>query len=301
MDLRRYRLFNWFFYGHLQIALAAAGLGWLSLRLAFGDEPEVNEWPVLTLLFFATLGVYTLHRYLSFQRAGERPATERYNIVSRHPTTSLVIGISSIVTAGIVGIPYLDELWHNLLWAVPITIFYLTPPIRGWKRLRDIPFVKVIWVGIAWQIMTNEIPVDIVSHLIDIKYQDAEIAPPTGWGAPATSYSFEIFIRLSFTCAIAILFDFRDIVLDRSQKVKTIANNSPKLARFLVTALMILNISVLLFSEYGNGHYPALGSAAYLAVIIIAWTTHEDRPEWWYAVVINGLLLAPVLAMLLAL
>jgi len=74
MPLRH--LFNWIFYGHVWIALGATGLSWMTLRLAYGAQGWASETPVLTFIFLATLGVYTLHRYLSFQRAGVRPTTD---------------------------------------------------------------------------------------------------------------------------------------------------------------------------------------------------------------------------------
>jgi len=160
--MARSRLFHWFFYGHVWIALAATGLSWLSLRIAYDYQDCVSEWPVLSFIFFATLGTYTLHRYLSFQRAGERPSTVRYGIVAQHPQASLIIGGSSILIAGYFGFLFLKSIWPALLVAVPITIFYLTPPLRGWRRLRDLPYLKNLWVALAWTIMTVVVPVIVL-------------------------------------------------------------------------------------------------------------------------------------------
>ena len=54
-------LLNWLFYGHIWIALAAGGLGWQSTYLASGST--ALDLPHF-FIFFATLGVYTLHRLL---------------------------------------------------------------------------------------------------------------------------------------------------------------------------------------------------------------------------------------------
>ena len=296
------RLLNWFFYGHLLIALAAAGLGWLSIQLIYGPQPWASEWPVVAYLFFATLGIYTLHRHLSFRRAGIRPTTLRYNIVDRHPDLSMAIGIGSLVIAVVIGLPFLEHMWTTLLWAAPLTVFYLTPPIKGWRRLRDLPFVKVIWVAWAWTLMTETLPIDVMSALIREEYvrDNQGINFLVSPAYPQRPYPYEMVFRFFLTGSIAILFDFRDVVLDRSQGVKTIANSFPQLARWLVTLFMVGNIAgVWLVYGYPLA-YSVLGSIAYLAVIFVAWRTHVKRSEDWYAVVVNGLLLGPVVAMVVA-
>ena len=282
----RHPLLNWFFYGHFQIALAATGLGWVSVRRAGVTEEFSDLFPILAFLFLSTLGVYTLHRLLSFRRAGERPQSQRYNLVAVHPGTSLGIGAVSIIAASIIGLSFLPVIWPVLLWAVPLTVFYLTPPLPGWRRLRDIPYLKSVWVALSWTLMTHILPIRILTEnnpdLLNeyIYYQ-------------------ELIARLLFTGSIAILFDFRDIVLDHSQGVKTIAGQYPKIARIVVTLAMVLNIILISGVIKMNIVYPVLSSLVYGAVVVTAWLTNQRRSEAWYAVVVNGLLLGPTVAMLL--
>lgn len=271
-------LFHWFFYGHVQIALAAAGLGWLSLRLSFGWEPSVNERPVIALLFFATLGVYTLHRYLSFRRAGKRPTTQRYRIVARHPRVSLLIGLLSLLVCGLIGLPLTGRLWRTLIWAVPLTFFYLTPPVKGWRRLRDVPYVKALVVGLAWALITQALPLRALAA--------SEAAPPT--------YSTQLTVRFLFTFGIAVLFDFRDVTLDRSQRVRTIAGDYPTAARLLVAAAMLISALLVMTTQGYPEEYRTGAGLVYAATVAVAWATHEGRSEAWFAVVVNGLLWGPV-------
>jgi hypothetical protein len=293
------RLFNWIFYGHVWIALAATGLSWLSVRLTFGNQDWATEWPVLLFVFCATLAVYTMHRYLSWRRAGVRPSTRRYEIVARHPIVSLVIGGVSLAVAGGIGLLFIDAIWSSLLWTLPITFFYLTPPIKNWRRLRDLPYVKVLWVGIAWSIVTVEIPVQMMSDLIDASYHrglNFMVSP----GSPQHPFGTENLVRLLFTISIALLFDFRDVVLDRSQSVKTMAGEHPVFTRWLVTAILVGCAAIVFYSqEYeGSTRWGLIG--AYLAGIGIAWFTGQKRSENWYAVVVNGLLFIPPITYLLA-
>jgi hypothetical protein len=289
------RLFNWFFYGHIWIALAATGLSWLSIRLVFGNQSWAAEWLVLLFVFFATLGVYTIHRYSSWRRAGVRPSTRRYEIVARHPTASLVIGGFSLAAAGGIGLLFIDALWSSLLWTLPITFFYLTPPIKGWRRLRDLPYVKALWVGIAWSIVTVEMPVQMMSDLINESYArdyggiNFLVSP----GSPQYPFGTENIVRLLFTMSVALLFDFRDVVLDRSQSVKTMAGAYPVATRWLPT-VSLASCAAIVLCAYGYEDSMRWWLAlAYLTGIGATWLTWEKRSENWYAVVVNGLLLLP--------
>lgn len=296
MPLRK--LFNWIFYGHIWIALAATGLSWMTLRLTYGFQDWAGETPVLTFIFLATLGVYTLHRYLSFQRAGVRPTTRRYELVSEHPTASLIIGGGSILAAGAIGMTFIGSIWSSLLWALPITIFYLTPPIKGWRRLRDLPYVKVIWVAWAWTIMTCELPVNVMAEMINESYAENNrgllfmVSP----GSPQLPYPTELLLRFLFTLSIALVFDFRDIVLDRSQDVKTVANQYPFFAKSIVSLAMLACISAMFRAEGYTTATASAGTLTYGLTIVVCWATNEQRNENWYATVVNGMLvLLPML------
>lgn len=298
--MRNSALYHWVFYGHIWIAAAATSLSWLSLQLTFEGQDWASETPVLAFIFFATLSVYTLHRYLSFFRAKGAPTAKRYQLISKYPKTSLSIGLTSLIVAIIIGTPFISSIWSSLLWAVPITIFYLTPPIPGWRRLRDLPFVKVLWVGIAWSLMTVELPVHAMSEAINESYLinnrglNFMISP----GSPGGSFPLEVFIRLLFTMVIALLFDLRDIKLDKQQMVKTVANTLPKFHKWL-TVTIILLCGILSFSHskylhFENSAVLFLG-ISYFTILPIAYYTYRTQEEDWYATVVNGFLLLPPL------
>ncbi len=310
--MARSRLFNWFFYGHIWIALGATGLSWLSLRIVYGYQNCISESPVLLFIFFSTLGTYTLHRYLSFQRAGERPSTVRYGIVAQHPQASLWIGGASILIAGYFGFSFITSIWPALLVAVPITIFYLTPPFPDWRRLRDLPYLKNIWVAAAWAIMTVVVPVMVIESQAGIYRQDLSLELSglisiftCGYVSPINNINLylELTTRFLFTGCIALLFDLRDLTLDRSQGVRTIAEELPKLHRILVYGGLGVSAFLSLFVYYNAclfpGHETVLASI-YLLMIPIAYYTYKRSDENWYAAVVNGLLLLPPLAYCIA-
>jgi len=301
------RVYNWLFYGHIWIALAATGLSWLSLRITYGYQHCVSESPVLSFIFFSTLGIYTLHRYLSFQRAGERPTTRRYEIVRQHPRTSLMAGGASALIAGVLGLRFISTIWPALLLALPITVFYLTPPAKGWRRLRDLPYLKNLWVALAWAVMTVIVPVTMfesearaegMEHFC-MMISDGIYPRPLN----STNLYLELVVRFLFTGCIALLFDLRDVALDRSQGVRTIAGEYPGLHLILVYSSLVICSVAALFQWHFTCLTPGFGEAlsvAYLLMIPLAYFTYQKTSEDWFAVVVNGLLLLPPLVYWLA-
>ncbi|PPK85700.1 hypothetical protein CLV84_2603 [Neolewinella xylanilytica] len=260
---------NWLFYGHVWIALAAAALCWQSTYLDTGDR---TVHAAHYFVFAATLGVYTLHRLLSFQRAGGQPDGRRYRVVASHPEASLIVGCGGLLLA-LTAVWYLplSRFWP-VVFAVPFTYFYLIPLYPGGPRLRDFPYLKGVWVAFAWTLMTQVFPI-LPDHL-----------------------SAETLLRFCFTLSVALLFDTRDVALDRRQGVKTLAANHPRLNRRLALGLLLLCALVSLMV------YPApIGrrlAIAYGIGIGVGAFTGPDRGEDYYAVAVNGLLLLPPLILM---
>ncbi len=262
---------NWLFYGHIWIALAAMALSWQSTYLS-SEDPSLHASHYF--LFFATLGVYTLHRLLSYRRAAGQPDGQRYRVVARHPRHSLVIGVGSLLVAGGLAVLFpLHSFWPVVL-ALPFTAFYLIPLYPGGPRLRDLPYLKVVWVGLAWTLMTDLFPAFSI-----------HARPP------------EVFLRFGFVLAIALLFDVRDIPLDRRQGTRTLASTHPLANRRLALGLLLL-CALVSFVRYPMAQGSALG-LAYLLAAAVGYATGQERGEDYYAIAVNGTLLLPPLGLLL--
>ena len=96
---------------------------------------------------------------------------------------------------------------------------------------------------------------------------------------------------------MALLFDTRDVALDRRQGVRTLAADHPILNRRLALGLLLL-CSLLSLWAYPGGTGSRLTAAYGFGIGIGAFTT-PDRGEDFYAVAVNGLLLLPALMLLL--
>lgn len=273
-------LFDWLFYGHVWIALAAAALSWLSVRSAVGPAWLAGERWIHLFTYAATFGVYTLHRYLSFRRAGVEPRARRYALVRRYPRLSLLLGVISLFVASGIAAAGLDVIGPILLLAVPVTAFYLTPPWPGARRLRDFPYLKSLWVGLAWALVTSTVPI-----LIAEVYQNPPGPVPIG------AYVTDGLTRFVFTLQIALLFDLRDVDLDRAQGVRTVANRLPRLLGRLTIILPLI-----CFTLAASQRAPFLIAVSYLLVWPVGYLTLQRRSEDWFAVVVNGVLFAPAVA-----
>lgn len=264
-------LLHWLFYGHIWIALAAVALSWQSTYLMTGQMGlSVHH----IFVFFATLAVYTLHRLLSYRRAGSEPAGRRYRLVAGRQRASVAVGVVSLGTALLLATTFPVVTFLPVAFALPFTFFYLIPLYPGGPRLRDLPYLKVIWVALAWTLMTDAFLVG------------------TAW-----LYWAETPIRFLFTLAIALLFDTRDIVLDRRQGVRTLAAHYPLLNRCLAMGLLLACALASLFV-----YSPGLGSSlavGYLAAAAIGIHTDAARGEDFYATYVNGALLLPPLCLLI--
>ncbi|WP_116125809.1 hypothetical protein [Lewinella sp. IMCC34183] len=262
---------NWLFYGHGWIALAAAALAWQSTYLATGD-PGLHAAHLF--VGCATLAVYTLHRLLSFRRAGGQPDGRRYRVVALHPGLSLGVGVVALLASLALVFTFPLRAFWPVVFALPFTCFYLIPLYPGGPRLRDLPFLKVVWVALAWTFMTDLFPAFSVH------------ARPV-----------EPFLRFAFTLAVALLFDLRDVGLDRRQGVRTLAGAHPALNRGLALGLLVA-CALVSFARYPADAGAGLG-VAYLAAVGIGVATTADRGEDFFAVAVNGMLFLPPLGLLL--
>jgi len=262
---------HWLFYGHIWIALAALALSWQSTYLMTG---RVALSAHHAFVFFATLAVYTLHRLLSYRRAGGEPTGRRYHLVAGYLRTSILVGVVSLGAALLLATSFSPGVFVPVLFALPFTFFYLIPLYPGGPRLRDLPYLKVIWVALAWTLMTD-------AFLVGADWL----------------YWPETPVRFLFTLSVALLFDTRDVELDRRQGVRTLAADYPRLNSFLAIGAL-LGCTLVSFLIYPGGMGIALGGG-YLAAAAIGGLTRVGRGEDFYASWVNGALLLPPLGLLL--
>lgn len=164
------------------------------------------QWNYLGFMFFSTLFVYPFHRLYGVYTTIPIEHTKIQKSVFRRPRlTQVFFGL------GLIGSIYfaiqLPKAFIELL--MPLALISLTyslpilPTTNGWKRLRDIPGIKIYVIALVVVLTTSTIP--LITQQVD-----------------RTDIVYLGLQRLLFIIAITIPFDIRDINLDKKWNLKTI-------------------------------------------------------------------------------
>jgi 4-hydroxybenzoate polyprenyltransferase len=140
--------------------------------------------------------------------------------------TSVVIGAIGLIVSAIF---FSLQIWQLILPFGLISLTYsipLIPTLNGWKRLRDIPGLKIYVISFVVTITTSTIPLILMNQ---INSNDIWL------------FGFQ---RFFFILAITIPFDIRDFHLDKKWNLKTIPLllNNEKALKLALTFLALPTI-----------------------------------------------------------
>lgn len=253
-----------------------------------------GDWHVNLLAFSATVFLYGFHRvYRRFRLNADEHKEERHKWVDeRKKLTATVIGIAFIASAALMLTMPL-RVWYMLMPVGVIAAGYSVPFIKtqkGYIRLRDISWLKALWIGIAYAWLTTFLPVAYLYPLSYLLHHDV---------------LFIFAENLLFMFVLAIPFDIRDIQYDKQNGVHTV----PVLLgvkgaiRVCLMVLMGYIILVYLHVQYsGLGQYQAIAlliSAIEIAAVIPF--SKPERPNLFFPLAIESSMILQWVLVLLAL
>lgn len=193
-----------FIYSNAYIAVPITAITFETYMLI--DDFNFNHM-YLAFLFFSTLFLYPFHRLYGVFNTLPYEHTKAQKEVKKKPIilySSIAIGFIGTI---IFGIQLPMETLQLLLPLSLISITYsvpIIPTINGWKRLRDIPGVKIYAITLVVTLTTSTIPLIITTSI----------------------GTLDIFLlgiqRFFLILAITIPFDIRDQHLDKRWDLKTI-------------------------------------------------------------------------------
>lgn len=261
---------------HIWLGISAVVCTWGTFVLL--DQPV----PVRYLLFVlsATIWVYTFHGYKNGKDCDTQsgPGT----LSTRLKKIFIVVGfISSIVLFFM-----LDRIVQTLMLVPAFLAISYTLPWYNGRRLKDIPFVKIIAVVVSWTLVTYGIPIQKIDH----------------WWSES-GYGLLMLDRLFFFLALAIPFDIRDIEYDQNHDLATIPNtigveNSQFLALFSV--FLAAGFMALGFDHLDLPDSIRLGVlSVYILIGIVVIHLKHHPPKIYYSWLIDGFLLLYGLSILL--
>lgn len=255
-------------YGHYFIALCAVASYAQTARL-LGVEP--HGW-YMALVGAATLGVYNLHSLVSLRKLQNAQILlpSRFEYVRKYQSWYLVACVVSFLVAMVCYVELPAAARWALVAPAGLTLGYVLPLWRGgMRRLRDVPFIKPLVIGLAWAWTT----VFVAETLAGVGHRWAWLAE-----------------RALYIVALALPFDIRDVEMDLQNGVQTWANRVGIRYTILITSgLLILWICMLPFI-YASWVAVVLMFSGVLTLLSV-WATWRIRADWFYIGWLDGLII----------
>jgi 4-hydroxybenzoate polyprenyltransferase len=224
-------LYDFLIFSSLLLSFECIAMAFISCTL------QQLEWsPMLAVIsFFVAFSIYNLNRKTdededAVNRQDRFAFTKRYE-APLYNGALLGLGLALVLSA-LSGIPALMATAAPFILGI-LYSFRLLPERCGYQRLKEIPAIKNISVGLAWGILLSLLPV-FFWH----KEPDA-----------GTVITFLLFFMWGFMASM--IPDIRDRAGDASAGVRTIPVifGTKRTARILTGVLLLLGIPVIVFSS----------------------------------------------------
>lgn len=239
--------------------------------------PKNNQFVVLLMVFSFTFFTYNGQRlYRVNQKIIEKnKLSERLKWVIKN-RIALTISSAIFGLTGFLCTLFIDS--YCFLILIPLgglSFFYVIPLIpiyRTSPSLREIPYLKIIVIGITWSIAIDWLP------MVDSRYTV---------GMDTSTLLISLLQVFLYVFAITLPFDVRDIKFDKLTHLKTIPRLiGVKNTIFFSQLLLILSTILIYFLPVGLYFYPLV--LGHIITMIIIALTNEKRNEMFYAGWIEG-------------
>ncbi len=246
----------------------------------------LSSWHLYSITFFATILTYNWQRLLSVNKRQQYTASNMSKWISHH----LIFVYGSSVVAAIVCAINFFNLFPNqqtalcilglisVLYALPIL-----PSSKGMLKLRDIGLTKPIVLGITWALVTAWLPLIIPSEDYFALNVDEN-----GWLLIAS--------RSFMVIALCVPFDVKDMAYDKATMAYPTlpVKFGVPVANAIAIGFSIIGFGASLWWIFKDGWgnimlYGMLLSA--VLNIVLLYKVKADSPEWYYTLVLDGLLL----------
>lgn len=273
-------LINLLLYGHFWIAAAAMAMALQTTLLV--DQ----SWSLTALDGFiasGTLSIYAIHRLvalgiISVDQQG------RFQTLFQYRKHILLYALAATLAAAYFFFLLSFSLQLTLIFPSALALAYVVPLVNG-KRLRDLPFLKIFLIAIAWAWITVVAPCQ---------------------SSPISNINLAlIFIeRASFIFAITIPFDIRDLMMDQQAGVPTLPGTwgvaKAKRIAYWSLVIMMLSVGANVYLEFYNliVFSALLGSALVSAFLIFL--AHANRHDYFYSGLLDGVMILQFLLIYLS-
>lgn len=266
---------------NILLALAAVFLS-AGSALQFGVAPKI--WEYFIVIFFGTFLAYNMNQLPGLIQ-NKKVSDEGYTKWVRE-NKLVFCSIFFFALLGVILSGYFLEAKVQLA-LVPVAIvsvLYSFPAFHLQRRsysLREIPFVKIFLIVIVWSVTTVVLP----AVQMDVSWK----------GIPVLLVFAERFI---FLFALAILFDVRDMELDKRSRLKTIPVIMGKRNSILASIgllFLFFAISLIHYASFSPILLPAFIISTFITFIFIMYTRLKPIPYFHYRLFDGTLLFQPLL------
>ncbi|MCP4443209.1 MAG: UbiA family prenyltransferase [Aureispira sp.] len=273
-------IIDFLLYSHLFIAFCAIAMTAQTFFLL--DYDWQLAWPLLLLVFSATLVVYALHRLISLDKIKKSLHTQRYKTIRRYALHIKVYAAVAMLL-GVFSFFYLQRVTQFLL-ILPalLSVGYVVPFLGGQKkRLRDINFIKIFLIAGVWAYVTVCLPFAELGllHTSKLWY----------WGVE----------RAIFIFIITLPFDIRDWEIDKAAGVQTLPATLGVQATLILVTILTIVWLILVFLLYPLSIFYGLlvsGLTTYLLVL----RSPKQSNDYYFTAVMDGTMLIQFLLVLVS-
>ena len=270
--------FRFLVFSNIYISICTVAFTAKTSLLLYGN---CGDWKVNILIFFATVFLYCFHRlYNRGKMIPEERREERHHWADEHSVIFIAITITSFVCVAILMFFMPLRVWVLLIPVAVLGLGYSLPFIpsrRGFLRLRDLSWLKALWIALAFGWITTLIPVVFqtsIHNLLDIQV-------------------LFVFLRsILFILVLVIPFDIRDLQHDVKNGMKTIATllgpaKSVLLAYFLL--FVFSSLVLIQFTYYQLSSKIAITLLiSGVEVYIVVPLSKKPKPDLFYSLAIES-------------
>ncbi|MBK9254313.1 MAG: hypothetical protein IPM42_02370 [Saprospiraceae bacterium] len=225
-------------------------------------------------MYVAFTGVATLFYYNFHQSRSQSADTNSLNI-NRNKWIRYFIILPAFLLLLRFTI-YFD--WSRLKLVLPASVpglLYFLPFWKGNKKIRDLPYVKILLISVVFVTLTFTVPL----------YEK---------GLALNEIVGLSFGRLFFIAALCISFDIGDMLSDRRMSTITIPTKwGIKNSKYIGTAFLFLAaLTDVYFTFYFILEFPALivSICVYLLSAILLWKSRMDSSAVYYLFAVDGMI-----------
>ena len=265
-------------YSSVLVAAAAAGLTWATFLFWRVDIPA----RLGILIFMATLFLYNIDSVLPYKHRQQLILSGRKLWMIQHRRELFLLSLAALMVAG--GLFWLDG-WQPLVGFLShlaaISLLYSLPVVRvrgRWRALRDFPLLKVFLIAYVWAAVTVWIPA---------LYLHKSLTTPVVLVLFAR--------RFFFILALAFVFDIRDYTKDILSGTRTFPGIFGIKATKIL-ALLALSIAGVLIPQGVTPVYLLVLTVPTALAALVVWYADETRPDYYFALLADGVMLVQFLA-----